>query len=317
MESTGVVMSQIYAIGILLALMGCHEPCKDGYGRADDGLCYRLAGDPLAPCGDGMGRDDEGTCLPFGDEVDTAATDDVDGDEGDGDLDADEGSDEGSDDGEVDGGASADTDADGSAPEGGATVKGTLSTTNGLGFEAGDQVVLQAWTEATIDPETGWPIDDAMELASHVSSAAVVAMSIHYSFEMPAVPVGGTLVRLTAHFTDVPTEWEGSPRGGYPIAIDEWLSVSPGSTNDGVNITIDNGEAEPDSGPPASDGGPVSDEGPPVSDEGPPVSDEGPPVSDEGPPVSDEGPPVSDEGPPVSDEGPPVDSDDGPADDDG
>ena len=29
----------------LLAMMGCQEPCKDGYGRAADDLCYPLADD--------------------------------------------------------------------------------------------------------------------------------------------------------------------------------------------------------------------------------------------------------------------------------
>jgi hypothetical protein len=313
-------MKQAHVIGICLILLGCQEPCKDDYGRADDGLCYRLAGDPLAPCGEGMGRDDEGLCLPFGDDADTATIDDVDSDEGDGSIDADEVSDDGADDADSDAGTDADSSSpDGSAPEEGATVKGTLSTTNGLGFGAGDQVVLQAWTEATIDPETGWPIDDAMELASQISNAAVIAMSIHYSFEMPAIPVGGTQVRLTAHLTDTPTEWEGSPSGGYPVAIDEWLSLVPGSTTEGVNISIDNGEAEPDSGPPAGGGGPVEpDEGPPVEpDSGPPPDGGGPVEPDEGPPVEpDSGPPPDDGGPVEPDEGPPVDPDDG-SDDDG
>jgi len=312
-------MPKTYMIGIFFALMGCQEPCKEGYGRADDGLCYRLAEDPLAPCGDGMGRDDEGTCLPFGDEADTAITDDVDADADDGDGDFDDGTDDGAaDEADADAGTGDGLGPDDSAPEGGASVKGTISTTNGLGFDVGDQVVLQAWTEATIDPETGWPIADSIELASQIASSAVVAMSVHYSFEMPAIPVGGTLVRLTAHLTDTPTEWEGSPRVAYPEAIDEWLFLEPGSTTEGVDLRIDNGEAEPDSGPPPDGGGPVEpDEGPPVEpDSGPPPDGGGPVDPDEGPPVEpDSGPPPDGGGPVDPDEGPPPDDGGSPDDD--
>ena len=317
-------MKCAYWVGIYVTVLGCHEPCKDGYGRAEDGLCYRLADDPLAPCGEGMGRNDEGECLPFGDTTDTADIDDLDGADLDGaDDDADAG----------DGGAD-DAGSDGSSDppgeetmDGSATIKGTISTTSGTGFLAGENVVLQAWNESAIDPETGWPYeDDTIAVATYVASAAISAMTIHYSFVVAPISTASTGVslRLTAHLADELTDLEGKPRGFYPTETDEWLTVINGATTEEISIIIDNGEPEPDvSGPAPDEGSPVDapvepDSGPPVTDEGPPVDpDEGPPVTDEGPPVDpDEGPPVTDEGPPVDpDEGPPVDADGEPPDD--
>jgi len=258
-----------------------------------------------------MGRDDDGECRAFEDGTIDASTDDLDG----GDFDDDGGGDGSDDDtatGVGDGGTGAGSDGstppDDATADGTTTIKGSIATTNGTGFVVGDKVLLQAWKEESIDPATGWPADgDPMPIATQVSGAALTTMTIHYSFVVGPISSSpsGVNVRLTAHFADDPTEWVDAPRGMYPTAIDEWLTVVDGVTTEGIIITVDNGEPEPDVGPPAA-----PDEGTPADT--PAEPDEGPPVEpDEGPPVEpDEGPPVEpDEGPPADDEGAPGDTD--------
>ncbi len=252
--------------GFFLFFIGCHEPCKNGYGRAADNLCYPLADDPVAPCGDGYARDDEGDCVAVDGESSVSATGDggsgtdAGGTSGSGASDA-SGSTGGSEtgttgsaDGGESGAASTGGEATGSAAGGGstgggdgfgsATIKGVLNTSDSSGFSEGDNVLIQAWTGDMIDPESGWPLDAVLDdpRASQVAGAAVTAVSIHFEFIMSDVPESGEEIRLTGHLTEDPLEWEGSPRGAYPSDPGEWILVTPGTSVEDVILVIYTGE---------------------------------------------------------------------------
>ena len=277
-------------VGFLLTNTACLEPCKNGYGRAADKLCYPLADDPEAECGEGMARTDEGECVSVTDSADATTTGGGTG-----------GSSGGTDDGATMGGGttgsddasgstsggtgSSDGTADGGSTDGGAgggtttggadgestTVKGVLNTSDSAGFEEGDQVLIQAWSLGDVEEETGFPISGSAARASQIAGAAVTAVSIHFEFVVTEVASTGEDVRFTAHLIDVPTEWEGTPVGVYPTDLSEWITLVPSILVDGVNIVIDTGDGDgTGTGPPPDGGGPPDTGLPPLDGGGPP-----------------------------------------------
>ena len=256
---------------LLFTNLACHEPCKNGYGRAADKLCYPLADDPEAPCGDGMARTDEGVCVSVTDADDPYATAGATGGGSSGGTDGESsgGSSEGTGGetggtdasggtggttggeiggGEIGGAADVGTTTGGDA-SGAATLKGVLNTTDGVGFEEGDEVLIQAWTEDAIDPETGLPGEGTAPRATQFASAAVTAVSIHFEFIVTDVLEEGENIRLTAHLTDDPLDVEGAPMGVFPPDLAVWIRVLPGERTEDILIAIDNGGGSPGGGP--------------------------------------------------------------------
>ena len=113
-------------VQMLGLLTGCVQDCKDGYGRANDGLCYPIQ---MAP-----------------DEADADTDADTDAD-ADADTDADT-------DADADADADADTDVE---PPDDAFISGTLSTD--LEIDNAMVVLIEAWSGANI--KDGWPSPDA------------------------------------------------------------------------------------------------------------------------------------------------------------
>ena len=296
-------MLYFFLATLLFTNLACHEPCKNGYGRAADNLCYRLADDPEAPCGDGMARTDEGVCVSVTDADDPYAT--AGATDGSGSGGTDGGSSGGSDEvaGDETGGIDASGDGSGTTTTGGeigggeigggeigggggpgvgtttggdasgsATLKGVLNTSDGTGFAEGDEVLIQAWSEDTIDAETGWPADGASPRATQFAGAAVTAISIHFEFIVTDILEEGENLRLTAHLTDDPLDVESAPMGVYPLDPSSWVRVLPGERAEDINIVIDNGGdvsappgGEPtDTGLPPLDGGGDPDLGSPT-----------------------------------------------------
>jgi hypothetical protein len=132
--------------------------------------------------------------------------------------------------------------------------------------------LIQAWSEGSIDEETGEPLGDSLARASEVAGAAVTAISIHFEFAITEVPVEGEYIRLTAHIVEDLLVWEGEPMGIFPIDPIEWVIIVPGETLDGVNILIENGD---DGGGTTGDGGVPTDTGLPPLDGGGGSGDEG------------------------------------------
>ena len=244
--------------------LACHEPCKNGYGRAADNLCYRLADDPTAVCGEGMARDDEGVCVSVTDATDPYST--AGATDGSSSGDTDGGASEGSDDGtggeaggtdasggnggattsggEIGGGEVGGSEIGGGTTTGGdasgaATLKGVLNTSDGSGFAEGDEVLIQAWTEDSIDPETDRPMIGGAPRATQFAGAAVTAISIHFEFIVTDIADEGENLKLTAHLTDDPLDVEGVPMGIYPL--DAWLTVLPGERVEDISLVIDTG----------------------------------------------------------------------------
>ena len=273
-------MLHFFSVILLFTAFACHEPCKNGYGRAADNLCYRLADEPAAPCGDGQARTDEGECVSVTDASDPYAT-----------AGATDGSDQSDTSGGTSGGTSGedsgdDTDGTAGGETGGAatsagdgtdggmgggvggggdigtavggdtstgfTIQGFLNTSDGSGFVAGDEILIQAWTEETSDPETGLGMVGAAPRATRAASAAVTAVSIRFDLTVTDVLEEGEAIRLTAHLTDDPLDLEGAAVGIYPLDPLTWISVFPGEGIDDIILVIDNGgdvSAPPDGEP--------------------------------------------------------------------
>ena len=283
-------MKQLMLMGNLAWSIGCYEPCKNGYGRAADNLCYPLADDPVAPCGDGYARNDDGDCVAVATESGAGTTGGTSGASetgGSGGSGSPDGSETGPSDasgGDGTGAASAGGGPPGGSADAGsgtgsvdgfgaASIKGVLNTSDSSGFSEGDEVLIQVWTGDMIDPETGWPLESAMDSPreTHVAGAAVTAVSIHFEFTVSDVPDSGEEVRITGHLTEDSVDWEDAPQGAYPADPGAWLLLTPGMTTEDLALVIDNGGEGGDI-PPPPDGG-TPDMGPPdggTPDMGPP-----------------------------------------------
>lgn|GEM_PF-6330840 len=220
------------------------EECGEGMGRADDGLCY-----PLAGFGD-SGRNGEGG----GDDASGNSGDDGSGDGGSGDGGSgDEGSGDGGsgDDGTGDPGGGDDGTADGGAADGGGSSSGTgvpITITGVIQFDGTTESTancnITSWVADAVDASTGQPDRGSYS----ENDIQFVACSDHpggnitYSVEILADDT-----TEVAFFAFVDPDGDASTtdfRGG---AENNPMTIVAGETYDDVNFFVPSelGEADP------------------------------------------------------------------------
>jgi hypothetical protein len=193
--------------------LGCHAPCKDGYGRASDDLCYPL-GEPA--CGEGSGRDDEGECLPFTtsgvDNTDTGISADADAD------------------------TDADTDTDADARSTG--FEGHISMGDGSELSTGENIVIIAWAAEDTHPETGLPLDGASPFQIVNMSVLSPSIDIIYLFTLETFSEPELELRVTGHRAESSSSLEGTPTGTAPSDPSASLMLSSGTWIEDVDIVL-------------------------------------------------------------------------------
>ena len=220
-----------FAALLTSVLSGCHEPCKEGYGRASDSLCYPLAD---RPCGEGYGRTDDGECTPIGGSTTPETEADADADsDADSDLDVDADTD-----------ADADADADGGGTSDPPTgFDGRIDIASGIELDPGLSFVINAWTTDQVDPETGWP-SGGEAFQSHEFSVVAGGITLNYTFPLNDVPEAGIDLRVTVDPVGTEPPWDRALPTVLPVAPDEAYGFQPGDWRSNIDFTIQLSESD-------------------------------------------------------------------------